>query len=865
MARLQLYQLGAPQEALAIAYQLKIEAMQQSGDIISTKPVQAEALAFLGECQRYLGYIDDAYNSFCAAEKIFIELEELYGNSWLWGIYHLPIAIIQYHIGEIEFQYQMFESGRKRFDNAFKLFTPDISGDDHYTSVIPRHYERNNVYKKLAAEKTKITIDKQKSTQFFFPGKVTAKIYYRFKYVPPKNNNVSIYIKISVLKVDSLEEVYTQIIENPQESEEICFEWTGMDEYQLPVKKGDYKVVISYHKDQIPAKNNEVFSADYFFLKVGCLWINKSKSTVNFALKEKEPTECLIAYELYFPELMKKNVFLEISIKNTEGVQIHKSNLYDLNEGSEVFKWNLIYKNDENTADKKTIYSEINPGEYFVTLTLKSNGSLPVKNDIAIVTENFEALYIDLDIVPYGIDYIDNNQTVDELIEETEGEILQVNFDDDDFDGHPSNTYWGKNPIVDISDGNGVENENDLLQIIFHSIYGKNVETPVKSPKKYFAKINYSYEYFRLWKNKNKTGLIYSGDVYHFDITKDTVAYLEAIAVTKNDNNQFITVKLIENLDQKEDSSGIETDTVKVTNPKMIFALFGDDATASKRYLLNYLNAKTISNRTDPYIINDNNHSKSSYSVFVYPPNNCNSPERAQNYMCTALFAPGAIVTFDGHSNFGMGLSFFKNKKNISDFYNLGTSVTAIDWLYMRDVEDGQGHPEFTVHSNEYFYSNGPWRGIYLVKGFLEKDYPAYHYDIYQRTKEWVKLTFEDVDEEYCDHHIDPTDEDFNLYELIVVKTGPSQLPDLNYKKLFLRTCTSGDHYYDSFFVQGTFFYSKSLVSPINYKMIQEFIQTCIQTNENDEELINCLNKRAENKPEIYDYFSLYLEEKNEN
>lgn len=165
MARLQLYNLGEPKKALEIVKKLKEEALQLTGEIILINPVQAETYAFLGECQRYLGIIDDAYVSFLKAEKIYEELEILYGNSWIWGFYHLPIAIIQYHIGDIEFQYEMFESGRKRFDKAFNLFAQDSPGN--YTYVAPRFHERNLIYKKLAAEKIKISIDKQKSTKFF--------------------------------------------------------------------------------------------------------------------------------------------------------------------------------------------------------------------------------------------------------------------------------------------------------------------------------------------------------------------------------------------------------------------------------------------------------------------------------------------------------------------------------------------------------------------------------------------------------------------------------------------------------------------------------------------------------------------------
>jgi tetratricopeptide (TPR) repeat protein len=415
MARLQLYYLGEPQKALTIAKQLKNEALQQTGEDISVKPMQAEVLTFLGECFRVLNFYDEALSAFKDVKKIYDDLEELYGTNPLWSLYNLPIAIIYYHIGEIEMQIGMFESSRQRIDKAVSLFLPESSGNATY--LAPRFHEKNIFYKNLSAEKTKLSIDKQKSTRFFFPGKLTAKIYYRFKYIPPKSRVYNNFIKLEITKTDAEEPVYQEEIENPQESDELNFEWSGLMENGLPIEQGDYSIQISYYSIKNSKNEKDIISADEYLIQVGYLCIDEFASDLVFPLKDSETTKCNVIYGLYLPAALKNVSKLTVYISNKEQ-NFNFANELEIVEGINIFPWNVILKEDDPLLPSKNDeISKIKSGTFDIKFELLT--IIPDKGETAFTREaKVISSLIDLDIIPFDNEWT-NLETLDEKLDET--------------------------------------------------------------------------------------------------------------------------------------------------------------------------------------------------------------------------------------------------------------------------------------------------------------------------------------------------------------------------------------------------------------------------------------------------------------
>jgi hypothetical protein len=333
-----------------------------------------------------------------------------------------------------------------------------------------------------------------------------------------------------------------------------------------------------------------------------------------------------------------------------------------------------------------------------------------------------------------------------ESVEETEGEVVQINIDDDNDNGLSDKADWG------------IMEENDLLPIKLHKLAPAGLTGLA-------YKLHFNSNCFAIWKKPDMTDIVQS-DITPFPVDADTTVYIEGLVPSKDINGDLITLQLY------KDGKAINGDTVKVIVPQMMFALFGDGGTGEGP-LRTYLNGAKKDQRTNPYIVKT---ATACFSVFIW---------KTQKLASIAFNAENGYVVYDGHSNFGLGPTFTTGNKSLSDFMNTGSAFAAIELRYLREY---QGHPDLTVKDSEiaaaprnYVTALGIERfpnneGVGVEHEFTLKGYgiDRFHYD----------------------------------ESKLIVNAGKGDLPALHYKAFFFNSCNSGQYFADAF-QHGVFFYTK--------------------------------------------------------
>jgi hypothetical protein len=177
---------------------------------------------------------------------------------------------------------------------------------------------------------------------------------------------------------------------------------------------------------------------------------------------------------------------------------------------------------------------------------------------------------MDLDIIKPN-----TSNELEEDLDDIVGEVVNINFDDDDGDGGIG--YHGQTDIVsDKDDSDGVSGEDDLIELKVHDVDCAGFTG--------LFKIEYNDAKMKLWKQNNKSDPIIS-DTTEIDTTVDTSVFVEGISAHGNMDGEFITLKLI------KDGATLNTDKVKIIGADMIFAVFGTNE-CGKGTLISYLDNK---------------------------------------------------------------------------------------------------------------------------------------------------------------------------------------------------------------------------------------------------------------------------------
>jgi hypothetical protein len=279
-----------------------------------------------------------------------------------------------------------------------------------------------------------------------------------------------------------------------------------------------------------------------------------------------------------------------------------------------------------------------------------------------------------------------------------------------------------------------------------------------------------------------------------------------------------------------------QSDKVKITIPKMIFAIFGDGA-GGKKALKKFLDSNKINSHPKVYIMK--NQKNKYFSIHLFDNQiDCN----------IALEASGGYVVYDGHSNYGIGFCFRTGLKKISDFMNVGNNYTAIDWIGM--IED-QEHSNFYINYDEYCGESNTTEKYLAIKYSkrIEGNLIDYEVPFYSDKKlngmgspKYLSLKNGDNNDVFDDYHINYGDDGNTL----IVKAGDNDMPSKGWEKLLLTSCESGKYYYNSF-NSGTLFYSMHECS--SDETTREFVKAIIEEKDNIEIL-----KAIDNTEKVYDF-----------
>jgi hypothetical protein len=178
-----------------------------------------------------------------------------------------------------------------------------------------------------------------------------------------------------------------------------------------------------------------------------------------------------------------------------------------------------------------------------------------------------------------------------------------------------------------------------------------------------------------------------------------------------------------------------------------------------------------------------------------------------------ALATEDANIVYDGHANFGLGPSFLQSRggcRNLADFMNTGAPLVGIDWAYL---SYDQGNPNFEVTRSDY--ADDPstpeeYADAWMYYEELPDGAVALRYATTTGTN-YMRLHFRR-------RGFRPTrsmhiTEEPRLIRL-VVRGGADDLPVQRWRRLFIKSCYSGQYFFNVF-RRGTFFYSNNeVISP---------------------------------------------------
>ena len=411
---------------------------------------------------------------------------------------------------------------------------------------------------------------------------------------------------------------------------------------------------------------------------------------------------------------------------------------------------------------------------------------------------------------PIDIDIVKPNGTeVEEKLDDTKGWATNVNVDDDDGDGGAGG--HGQTKIVsDKDDANGIaRGDNDLaLKLKLHP-------TVLPAGVNGVYKLKFSDVKFKIWKTNRKVPADrVVSETTTFDPSKTTLLNVEGVSPHGNDVGDFVTLEL------HIGGGVVATDKVKLHIADMIFGLFGHGGSWNARPLERYANGKKIDSRKDPYLLEgkDEAGKKRYYSIHLH-----NNEKRAK----IAIAAEKGYVVFDGHSNFGIGLSFTTGHRTLKEFMNTADPLYSCAWPYMRQQQD---HPRLLFADSEYgddpttaAVKFDPFRYGTTVRG-ANGVYAATAYSD-RVIAGGVRQTLTRGNPKWRDFHFAGTGDNF-----IILKAGKADYPTPRYRKIFLNSCSSGP-YYARVYTTGVLFFTKD--SCRKSATSREWVKAIVQGKDN--------------------------------
>ncbi len=396
--------------------------------------------------------------------------------------------------------------------------------------------------------------------------------------------------------------------------------------------------------------------------------------------------------------------------------------------------------------------------------------------------------------------------------EETKGMVVSTNIDDDDRDGgdggHSQNAL-----ISDKDDTDGVSGEDDMIEI--------KLAQPQDAPDGSSFRLTFG-ERIAVWRNADKTERVVSGET-KLD-PKSVTLYVEGLSATKAGEGETLTLELVKG------SRTLGSDKATIHTTGSAFLLVGHGCTGEWS-LKSMLRSRAVDSRKDPTIVESE---KGGYwSVYIW---------ESQKLAKLALLTEGAVISYDGHSNYGMGFAFETGFRTLDQFMNIADPQIPVNWQYLREH---QSHPRLMFDKKEYGDDAStrrrydPMKVSHKVRG-TNGNYGTSRYPTRGGSGSRMRLT--EGRKRYLDRHYGKTDN----YR-IVVKAGAADMPAKRWSALFLNSCYSGQYYSDSFGGQGTLFFTHESASAS--RTSGQFILGTIDGKSNDE-ILETMND-AEN---VHDY-----------
>ncbi len=375
---------------------------------------------------------------------------------------------------------------------------------------------------------------------------------------------------------------------------------------------------------------------------------------------------------------------------------------------------------------------------------------------------------------------------VPEDVEATEGEAIAVNLDDDDGDGGTGG--HGETTVVpDYADANGTARENDLVEV--------RVKEIVNAPAGSILRLEYDAERLGLYRGADRSGAAQDG-VLELPAGPAARLYVEGRASTEAGAPALLTLTL------RKGSETLGEDRVALHVAQNAFLMLGH-GNSGRWTLDNHVRKNAKDARREPGIVpgKDRDGNTVYWAVWV---------GSSEKFAKQALNVPGAVIAYDGHSNFGMGFAFETHHRRVSEFMNIAPEQVPVNWHYLRDHQE---HPELVFAESEYGDDattpafSDPVQQPISVRG-VNGTYSTARFPL-SPGRGGKRFTLTRGEKRLDDHHYDVGGRD-NVR--IVVKAGAADLPGKTWRAMFLNSCYSGPYYY-TVFNHGTLFFTTDSAS----------------------------------------------------
>lgn len=201
-----------------------------------------------------------------------------------------------------------------------------------------------------------------------------------------------------------------------------------------------------------------------------------------------------------------------------------------------------------------------------------------------------------------------------------------------------------------------------------------------------------------------------------------------------------------------------------------------------------------------------------------------------------ALGTKDAVISYDGHSNFGMGFAFETGFRSIAEFLNIADPQCPVNWQYLREHQE---HPDLMISDKEYADDaataevSDPVGVAKTVKGKLSS-YDTTRWPASGGNGSRHHLTR--GKQKWLDHHYGDEDN----YR-IVVKAGSGDMPEKRWSRIYLHSCYSGQYYSDSFGGKGTLFFTHDEAHAYS-TALPAFIRSVVE-GKTDDQILKAINK----------------------